>query len=130
HGAVRVDRDRSPVVRDLMLLADRGGRLAAETGGLDEWAEADADVPALLAQRRLALAQRVVVQRVARDLHRLAVAAAVVVHAGGAAIRLRARAVLQAELERIAAERARRVVDQHLARGVAGRPADAPVRPR
>ena len=111
--------------------AVRSGRRAGPGALLDEGAEADAEKAPLRPQLALARAQVLVAEQVHGAAHRLGEAAAVVVAPGrravGGAIRDR---VAQPQLDRVDCERARRVVDQRLARRLPGCPADAAVRSR
>ena len=95
---------------------------------LHEGAEADPEEAPLLPQLALAGAQLVVAEQLLRAAHRLAEAAAVVVAARRRAVRGAVRdGVAQPQLDRVDAERPRRVVDQRLARRLPGRPADAAI---
>ena len=123
----------STVTRDRVEVAGAGeahvgGDLRRPPALLDEGAEADADVSAFGAELALALPERLVVHELSGAADRLGVAAAVVAAARRGDGRLAVgQAVPEPELQGVDAEQPRRVVDQRLAGGVAGRPADAPV---
>ena len=106
----------------------RGGDLAGPGALLDERAEADAEVAALRAQLALPLAELVVADQLARrggSTRRSCRRRSCSRSRSGTA--RRPGSVAEPQLDRVDAERARRVVDQRLARRLARRPADAAV---
>ena len=128
HRAVRLHRHAGRVEVAARHAAGIG-RLRRPTRRLDERTEADPEIAAVGPRRPLALAKRLIADRVTRLLQRLLVAAAVI--AGPERVRpgLRPDHVAQPQLDRIDVQTARDVIDQRLAHHLRRRPTDPPDRP-